>query len=240
MAKFHLKSSVTPSSSDNHEDVHEEVDNVQIDVQSGKDVLLGAEGVLVLAPHHQLCVVDNVKREDEGAHRSISNHCPLCLGQESHNDPSDDENYQNSAEHTSTDSEVNLSLESKDGQGEGDTSCDSDSNQYSIHIIEGGDGAQHDSFAKGEYTQEDEVCGELPPDAVTAGHGDEADNHDSHAGVVDPQVPLHIIFYVFYKHEGCNNSPCQDQLAHQDAVHLSNKVSSDCLFPKSLHVLGFI
>ena len=67
--------SITPSSSDNHEDVHEEVDDVEIDVESSEDVLLRTEGVLVLAPHHQLGVIHDVQGEDEGTNRSISNHC---------------------------------------------------------------------------------------------------------------------------------------------------------------------
>ena len=63
---------ITPHGSNNHQDVHEQVDHVQVDVQSGEDVLLGAEGVLVTAAHHQLGVVHDVQGENQGSGRSIS------------------------------------------------------------------------------------------------------------------------------------------------------------------------
>ena len=43
------------------EEIHEEVDDVQVEVQGGEDVLLGAEGVLVAPAHHQLGVVHDVQ-----------------------------------------------------------------------------------------------------------------------------------------------------------------------------------
>ena len=93
---------------------------------------------------------------------------------------------------TSTHSKVNLGLESKDGQAEGDPSCDSNCDKNSVNIIECGDGPEHDSFAESEDSQENEIGWELPSDTVTAGHGDEAHQHDPHAGVVHPHVPLDI------------------------------------------------
>ena len=49
-----LEYSVSAAEADDHEDVHEEVDDVQVDVEGGEDVLLGAQAVLVLPTHHQL------------------------------------------------------------------------------------------------------------------------------------------------------------------------------------------
>ena len=45
------------------QDVEEEVDDVQVEVQRGKDVLLGTKRVLVTAPNHQLGVVHDVQAE---------------------------------------------------------------------------------------------------------------------------------------------------------------------------------
>ena len=59
------ESLVTPAVSDDGEDVHEEVDDVQVEVQRGEHVLLGAERVLVAAPDHQLGVVHDVEAEDD-------------------------------------------------------------------------------------------------------------------------------------------------------------------------------
>ena len=36
------------------EDIEEEVDNVKVDGDGSEDVLLGGDGVLVVAPHHHL------------------------------------------------------------------------------------------------------------------------------------------------------------------------------------------
>ena len=63
---------ITPNGSHNHQDVHEQVDHVQVDVQGGEDVFLGAEGVLVAAAHHQLGVIHDVQGENQGSGRSIS------------------------------------------------------------------------------------------------------------------------------------------------------------------------
>ena len=38
---------ISAAEPDDHEDVHEEVDDVQVDVQGGKDVLLGAESIKI-------------------------------------------------------------------------------------------------------------------------------------------------------------------------------------------------
>ena len=52
-----------PATSKYEEDVEEEVDDVQVEVQGGEHVLLGAERVLVAAPNHQLGVVHDVQAE---------------------------------------------------------------------------------------------------------------------------------------------------------------------------------
>jgi len=200
---------ISPCSSNNHENVHEEVDNVEINVESSEDVLLRAKGVLVLAPHHQLGVIHDVQGEDEGTNRSISNHSVFGLREENEKEPGNHEDDQNSTEHTSTYGEVYLGLECKDSKTEGYSSSDSDSDEDSIHIIEGGDGSQHHALTEGEHPQEDEVGGELPPDTVTAGHGQEAHQHDPHARVVHPHVPLHIRFDSSNKHENANHSSCK-------------------------------
>jgi hypothetical protein len=48
-----------------------QVDDIQVEVERGKDVLLGVESVLVPTPHHQLSVKDDVTREDECANGRV-------------------------------------------------------------------------------------------------------------------------------------------------------------------------
>ena len=54
-----------------HEDVDEQVDDVQEDGQGSEDVVLWVVGVLVLANHHQLGVIDQEKDHGEGTHRPV-------------------------------------------------------------------------------------------------------------------------------------------------------------------------
>ena len=51
------------ASSEYEEDVKKEVDNVQVDVESSKDVFLRTEGVGMTPSHHQLGVVDQITGE---------------------------------------------------------------------------------------------------------------------------------------------------------------------------------
>ena len=55
------------------QEVEEQVDDVQVEVEGGKDVLLRAEAVLVLPPHHDLSVVDQVDRKDQATTSGVTN-----------------------------------------------------------------------------------------------------------------------------------------------------------------------
>ena len=66
----------TAGYADYEEDVPEEVDDVQVDVEGGEDVLLRAESVLVFAAHHELCVVHNVQGEDQSSDTAVAQHDP--------------------------------------------------------------------------------------------------------------------------------------------------------------------
>ena len=61
----------TTTYADNAEDISEEVDDVQVEVEGRKDVLLRAEGVLVLPSHHDLGVVDQVEGEDDAPYGRV-------------------------------------------------------------------------------------------------------------------------------------------------------------------------
>ena len=61
------------SSAKDGKEIKEEVDDVQVKVQGGEDVLLGTEGVLVVAAEHDLGVVDDVQREDDRANGGVAN-----------------------------------------------------------------------------------------------------------------------------------------------------------------------
>ena len=56
--------------------IEEEVDDVQVEVEGGEDVLLGADGILVVTAEHDLGVVDDIKREDDRPDRGVPDLCP--------------------------------------------------------------------------------------------------------------------------------------------------------------------
>lgn len=69
-------SSLTSWCTNQHQNVHEDVHDVNIKIQSGENVLLGADRVLVLSSHHELNVIHEVDAEKESAEWSIDEgHC---------------------------------------------------------------------------------------------------------------------------------------------------------------------
>lgn len=166
-----LQCSVPAAEADDHEDVHEEVDHVQVDVEGGEDVLLGTQAILVLPAHHQLSVVNDVEGEDERPGAPEPNHHPLGFGEEHEYDPGDHEDDQEGAESSSAGGEVDLGLESEHGEGEGDPRGDADSYEDGVHVVVGGECAQHHPLAGSEDGEEDEVSWSFPPHTLAAHHG---------------------------------------------------------------------
>lgn len=53
------------------QNVEKNVDDVQVEVEGGKDVLFRGDGILVLPSQHQLRVEDEIDGEKEGAQRGV-------------------------------------------------------------------------------------------------------------------------------------------------------------------------
>lgn len=51
--------------------MHKDLDDIKINIQSSENVLLRANGVLVISSQHQLCIIDQVHREQERSNRRI-------------------------------------------------------------------------------------------------------------------------------------------------------------------------
>ena len=92
---------------------------------------------------------------------------------------------------TSAHREVYLSLESEDGESKGDPGCDANTDQDGVNAVEGSEGAEHETLADGKDEEENKVDGRFPPDALTAHHGEEADQHDTHRDPHEPTVLDH-------------------------------------------------
>ncbi len=62
---------VTGDGADDDEDVEEDVDDVEVEVEGGEDVVLGVDGQLVLAAHDQLRVEHQEQAEQERPHGAV-------------------------------------------------------------------------------------------------------------------------------------------------------------------------
>ena len=105
-----LWSLVTPGSPNKPEDIQEDVDDVQVESQSSKDILLGRDGVLVVPSHHHLSVVHQVEGEEEGPHSTVHHLHVLGVGHEDHHDAKDHQSTQQADQDSSHSSEVKLGL----------------------------------------------------------------------------------------------------------------------------------
>ena len=98
---------------------------------------------------------------------------------------------------TSHGGEVDLGLESEDGEAERDGGAHAHGHQHLVRAVVGGDGAQHEALRQGEEAEEDEVVRRLPADPLAAGQRDEGHDHDDqgyppHLGVAR-RVQLHTL-----------------------------------------------
>lgn len=115
----------------------------------------------MLASNHELRVEDEVETEyqrpDRGVHQVedpiLNNGC-----QEAKNE----ENQESDEEAPTTHGEVNLGLESKEGEAETEGCRDAHRYQHSIRIIGAGRDAEQERLTHRKYSQEDEIEGRFP------------------------------------------------------------------------------
>lgn len=71
--------------SNNTQYVNEDVDDIKVEVQGSKNVLLRRDAVLVFSTHHHLSIIDEIKREEKSSTRCISNVGGLARYEGNHN-----------------------------------------------------------------------------------------------------------------------------------------------------------
>jgi len=204
-------SSLVSAVSNNLKDVHEQVDDVKIEVESCKDVFLGTERVLVAATDHQLGVVDDVQTEDDAADAGVDKVQCSARGEEQGDESEYNETHQYCDQYTSHGCEIDLGLESKDSESEGDSCTDSNCHEDLVSSVGGGDRPEHEPLGQGEQAQEDEVVRSFPPDSLTTGQADDGDQHDDQGNPPHLRmlggIQLHLL-----NREDSNNSHCHNKL----------------------------
>merc|ERR1719300_1907742 len=166
---------VRSCSSNNHQNIHEELGDVKIEIESSKNVLFRTKRIFVLASQHQLSVINDVKREHQSPCCSEPNHSVLGCWDEDHDDATDHEDNKKSQEKSSTCCKVNFRLESKQGETQSNGGSTSNSNQNGNNVIKRRRGSQHDTPAGCKKSQEDKVVGCFSSDFSTASE-DECDD----------------------------------------------------------------
>ena len=79
-------------------------------IVTSEDVLLWRDGVLVIASHHHLSVVDQVEGEDEGTNAPIDHLEILVIGNKYHHESEDDQAKEDTDKSSSHYREVPLGL----------------------------------------------------------------------------------------------------------------------------------
>ena len=120
---------------DKSKNVEEDVDNVQVEIESGKDVLFGWNRVLVLASEHQLSVKDQVDGKEESAERGVDQADCFAWNADGH-DTENEENDDADKENATASRKVPFGLHGEDGEGQADASADSDGNQNVFRLQE--------------------------------------------------------------------------------------------------------
>lgn len=160
----------------------------------------------------------------------ISGRGPNNDGKDDAGDQKDDEKGE---EESAAHGEVDLGLESEQGESQSDSGRDAHSNQDGVHVIVAGDCAQHDALAHREDAQKDEVVRSLPSDAGEAGEGYDADKGQAPAGVHQPSVLPDVALYAVHEDKERDDGGRDDQLDHQDAVDSLDEAAPHCLVIKS-------
>ena len=81
-------------------DVHEEVDDVKIEIESSKDIFLWTERILVAATDHELGVVDDVQAEDDAPDAGVDQVHGSAGGETQGNESKYNEAHQDCNQHT--------------------------------------------------------------------------------------------------------------------------------------------
>lgn len=129
---------------DNAQDVDEQVDDVQVQVEGGKDVLLGRDGHLVSAAHHELRVVDEVQAEEHGTEGRVDEADDAVARDEHGDDAEEEQDEEADEEPGAPGGEVVLGLEREEREAHADEGGYPDGHEDFVLVEVGRDGPEHE------------------------------------------------------------------------------------------------
>lgn len=163
--------------------MHENLHNVQIQIQCGENVLFRTDRILMLAAHHHLCIVHQIDTEDERAQRRVNQRNRFSRYENRHNAENQQNQHsdkQNAAHHR----KVPFRLERKQRQSQANGRRYADGHHHLDLAETRRRHAQNERLGGREQCQKDEVHRRLAANALTAGHRNHGDEQDAQR---DPQ-----------------------------------------------------
>mmetsp|Transcript_1779 Transcript_1779/g.4656 ORF Transcript_1779/g.4656 Transcript_1779/m.4656 type:complete len:234 (-) Transcript_1779:196-897(-) len=206
---------------DQLQDVEEEVEDVQVQRQRGKHVLVGGDGHRTAA-HHELDVKHQVDGEQRGAASGDGDVQP-GHAQEGLQDGRKDEGEQHRHERAARRGEVVLGLHGVGGQAGNDACCEACSHQHHLCIVCGTGSAHQHALAYSEGKQQHEVCRVVAPSSLPHRHGDDQGKGSNDGADEHPCVGCHVELDGIAQHKGCCNGSGNGQLHCQETKHLANE-----------------
>jgi len=225
--------------SSHSQNCQKDLDDVDVDLDCGKDVFLGRNRVL-LASHDALGVKDEIARENQPDQSTIN--CmqdgPVRLPKDDGDDPEDEHADEHAVEVDAPSGEVVLGLECEDGECNADGGGDSHGHPEPVGVVEDGDAAHHEGERAREHEQRDQVGRKLAAQRTTANdhnvrHQEDHVAHDvqRQASLAVTQVPVPDGGRVC---EESDDSGGECKLGEDDGVHLLDEGSANGSVRKGL------
>mmetsp|Transcript_78750 Transcript_78750/g.220740 ORF Transcript_78750/g.220740 Transcript_78750/m.220740 type:complete len:266 (-) Transcript_78750:37-834(-) len=213
------------------EQVQEEVDDVEVQVQRGKAVVVDAELDRVAAPEHQLRVEDDVEGKEQHGAEVVEHDHPLDVpGTDKHAHDADGQRERHQRHHgreqvQAVAGEVDLRRPREDGHADKDDRGDARGKCYALPCVHGRGEADHDGHAQRQRKEDGVVRGKLPQQVRAAacrqhGHNEHTGGHEQH-----PLVARDLL--LAHGHDRRGDRDSEQQLHRQDAVHLAHEALAD-------------
>lgn len=147
----------------------EQIDNIEIEVEDGENVLFRVDGVHVITAHHQLGVVDQIHGKDNGTQSTVYHYQQMRRIK-------DDEyrgDYKRHSHHKEDGAprgEIVTRLRSVDAQGEANHAGDGYCHQDIVDLVLNHEYGQDHRLDDGENSQKYNVYGKRAPQLLKAHH----------------------------------------------------------------------
>jgi len=208
-----VPSSIVDDSND-LQNIKEQSDDIDVQIQCSKDILLRVDRILLLTSHHQLGVHDQIQSEDESTDTSV--HQPNGFSVEKYHEESetheDDKSYKQTSAHHG---EINLRLESEQGDGQCENGDNSHRHEHFVDFVVSRNDAQEVTLTQGEQTQRDQVLRSFSSRILTARNDDDDNNGGDPSCVEHTNMGPYVLINTFVQNEQADDSNGDKELTEE-------------------------